>query len=314
MKCKICEKDFKKLGRHLKSKHGISSKEYYDRYLKKDGDGFCVVCGKSVKFTRISMGGYPKHCLSCVSKDPNVKKKKEKTCFDHYGTTNPMKSLDIKDKYKKNNLEKYGFEWPMQRPEIRDKSVESCLNKYGVENINQLESIQEKKEKTNLKNRGVRYPTQSKDVIKKSKKTCKRKYGVDHFFKSDDGRKIARENFIGLVEQQKLNGEPLTPRIGKHERQCLNELQNYSKYQIIRNVKLIGYFPDGYIEELNLIIEFDERHHFVDEWKTYCENDVQKDKDYQKYNLNIFRIKQKDWEQNKNTAIEKFQTLIGELI
>ena len=310
MKCEICGREYKKLGRHLKSKHDISSKVYYDKYLKRDGDGFCVVCGKPTNFTRISMGGYPSHCLSCVSKDPSVKRKKEWTCLSNYGSINPMKVESIKKKYKKNNFEKYGLEWPMERSEVRSKSIETCIERYGVENVNQLDSVRIKKEKTNLKNWGVRYPTQSEQILRKSRKTCQIRYGTDHYFQTSDGRQISRESFIKSIENQKLHGEPLTPRIGFVERQCLDELQKYSKFDIIRNSKIIGYFPDGYIKELNLVIEFDERYHFVDEWKTYSRRDIQKDKDYKKEGFVVLRIKKLNWEQNQNNIIDKFKMIL----
>jgi hypothetical protein len=39
---------------------------------------------------------------------------------------------------------------------------------------------------------------------------------------------IGRINFLKMIETQKLNGEPLSPRIGYQERECLNELQKYA--------------------------------------------------------------------------------------
>lgn len=46
MKCEICGKDFAHLGLHINYQHkDITQKEYYDRYLKQGGEGFCFTCG-----------------------------------------------------------------------------------------------------------------------------------------------------------------------------------------------------------------------------------------------------------------------------
>jgi len=259
--CEICDCDFNGVQTHLYHKHSLTSKQYYDQYLKKNGDGVCIICGNETQFYRISMGGYLKHCIHCVSKDKRVKIKKEETCLNHFGVSNPMKHSDIKDVYKKNNLANHGYEWPMQRSEIQEKSKNTCLIKY-----------------------------------KKSR-----------YSETDQFKKHLRIITINRIEKQNLNGEPMVPCIGHLERECLNELQNHTQHVIIRNPKIIGYFPDGYIRDLNLVIEFDENFH-----------DRQVDEDYER-ELNlascgnlIFRIKQKDWEQNKIEIIEKFQILIEE--
>lgn len=43
--CQICKKETVPLGMpgHLR-KHNMSTKEYYDKYLKKSNEGICYVC------------------------------------------------------------------------------------------------------------------------------------------------------------------------------------------------------------------------------------------------------------------------------
>jgi very-short-patch-repair endonuclease len=115
-----------------------------------------------------------------------------------------------------------------------------------------------------------------------------------------------------MIENEKLNGETLHGRVGDVERLCLNELQKYTNFEILRNRQLIGYIPDGFIKELNLVIEFDERHHFIDNYETYCEHDIQKNKDLKEKNFKIFRIKRNIWEQNKKLIIDQFIKFLGE--
>jgi hypothetical protein len=61
--CQICKKEFENyisLGRHLRI-HKITSKEYYDRFLKKEDEGICPVCDKETSFINLNKG-YCKFC------------------------------------------------------------------------------------------------------------------------------------------------------------------------------------------------------------------------------------------------------------
>jgi endogenous inhibitor of DNA gyrase (YacG/DUF329 family) len=73
MKCEICGKEFKNcksLARHLRT-HKITSKEYYDKFLKKEDEGICPICGKETSFKNIREG-YCKFCSKkCAKKGKN---------------------------------------------------------------------------------------------------------------------------------------------------------------------------------------------------------------------------------------------------
>jgi len=63
-KCELCEKSYDKsssLAKHIKNKHGIEIKDYYDSYLKKDGDGICKLCNKQTTFHKLE-SGYRDYC------------------------------------------------------------------------------------------------------------------------------------------------------------------------------------------------------------------------------------------------------------
>jgi len=51
------------------------------------------------------------------------------------------------------------------------------------------------------------------------------------------------------------------PRIGHNEKQILDKLELKLNYKILRQYKAEGYFIDGYIPELKLAIEVDEKRH-----------------------------------------------------
>lgn len=84
--CKICGERTNSLGSHIVQVHHITCKEYYDKYLRKHGEGICPTCGKETTFRGIMKGGYLTHCSwSCAQQDEKVMKKKEKTSIEKHG-------------------------------------------------------------------------------------------------------------------------------------------------------------------------------------------------------------------------------------
>ena len=80
MLCLICNKEipYKSMkdftGIHLK-KHNITSKEYYDKYYKKEDEGKCKLCGGDTQFTNLSLKNkspYLDYCSrKCSANDPD---------------------------------------------------------------------------------------------------------------------------------------------------------------------------------------------------------------------------------------------------
>jgi hypothetical protein len=55
----------RKLSKHIKHKHKIEIKDYYDNYVKTEKEGFCAICEKETKYRGISMGYGETCCDSC---------------------------------------------------------------------------------------------------------------------------------------------------------------------------------------------------------------------------------------------------------
>lgn len=82
--CRICRKRYRNLnalGIHIKRRHRISTKEYYDTFFKEEGEDICIICGKETRFRGLWYG-YGKICSSftcigkyrlriCLEKHPN---------------------------------------------------------------------------------------------------------------------------------------------------------------------------------------------------------------------------------------------------
>lgn len=51
----------------------------------------------------------------------------------------------------------------------------------------------------------------------------------------------------------------IRPRIGRNETKILNKVEQLLNKKIIRQYQICGYFVDGYVPELDLVIEIDEK-------------------------------------------------------
>ena len=222
LKCNICGSvwpNFVKLATHVSSKHNISSKEYYDKYIKKPDEGVCLTCGKPTRYKSMRIG-YVKYCSGpCVSNDPNIKKRKEETYLKHYGVNNPsfspeiikkigdsiekrfgvrnaMQCEEIKEKSRNTCLEKYGVPTALQAKEIRDKIKETCYMKYNGPAPACSEKTREKQRNTCLDKYGVEYYSSTDECKDKIKNTCLEKYGVENPFQSEEKKEKIKQTCI----------------------------------------------------------------------------------------------------------------------
>lgn len=328
--CKICKKEYtslRGLSVHISCSHN-SIKDYYDKFIKNSlTEGKCLFCGSLTMFMGIH--GYRLYCSTkCSTSSVDVQKKMQDSTLKNHGYTHPGKSQKNKERMTKSNPMyfsenkiKFSQKWnsksqeekaiinskiskilknktPEEKAKIVIKRGDSIFKKTGFRNASQVPEYKEKKSKTNIIN-------------------C----GFDNWSKSMDGRTSHRITAIKYTEEQHLNGEPLMPRVGIQERLVLDELQRYTNLKILRQDHRfayggedgIGRFPDGYIEELRLIILFHERsvHYLNDECTIETEDTIQTTKDYESVGLTIFKISEYDWRNNKQLVIENFMFFIN---
>jgi hypothetical protein len=277
--------------------HGHSNRGRKDLYLKR---------AKSYK---------EKYGVENPNQLQEIKEKKKKTCQQKYSVNNPFQLKEIKDKIRQENIEKYGGPAPMCSKKVQEQTRQTNLKLYGNEYPIRLKEFQEKTIKKYKENWGVNSSNQSEIVKEKKKQTCKKHWGVDHWMKTPQGRRSARKISVKYVEDQKLNGEPLCPRIGIPERNCLNDFRPFISYKIIRCdhsiFDLVAFFPDGHIPELKLFIEFDERQHFENyEMTIYKQEDVDRELALASLGYMIFRVSEKQWKENKEKIISDFKDFI----
>ena len=185
MRCEVCGKEIKNnisLGLHIK-KHGLSSKEYYDKYLKKHPpEGCCEECGNETTFVSVGIGYLRFCCSSCSSKNILTQEKCKRTCNLIYGCDNPFQSEDIKKKICETNIRNLGVPYSTMSQRCIEKQKETKIKKYGSLSYNNLEQ---------------------------RRKTCISKYGVNSFSKTKEfkdsliGRDTAKASSLSLATKRR---------------------------------------------------------------------------------------------------------------
>lgn len=340
--CQICYRQFKKLyslSTHIKS-HGITSKQYYDKYLKSLGEGKCLCCDNETTFR--GLNGYSTYCgTHCAQNSFLTKEKKKETFIKNYGVSNVFKSdkfledqinrnKKIKDKrIEDRNLivcEICGFESPSLYGLSKhvNRSHDIPLEVYYDKYLLKTESEKFCKicgEKTRFYgfSQGYRKYCSTKcvwsdsEIERNRKNTCLSKYGVNHPQKTDKSRENTRNRMINQIEKQRFHGEPLCPHIGVNERKCLDTIELEIGVPILRNEKLIGFYPDGRIENTNVLIEFDEPFHYYTD-NSLKQRDIDRQKQLENRGYKVFRISQTDWDENKEKVMKEFFKYVEEHI
>ena len=136
--CLLCSMKYstqQALSLHINRSHKISFKYYYDKFLKKEDDGICKTCNKE---TRFSLGKYRLFCSTkCSTNNPEIRKKIQETSMERYGTINPCKNKEIREKLVKSQS-------LLDFKPITAKRKKTCLKRYGCEHASQNKEIKEK--------------------------------------------------------------------------------------------------------------------------------------------------------------------------
>lgn len=166
--CKLCGNNFegtRNFVGHLKI-HKISSREYYDTFLKKENDGICQVCGKPTEFFKFT-NGYRKTCSNNCYRQLGVKNWR-KTMNEKYNGGYYAGTDEYKEKRKNTCLKLYNCESSWQSEEVKEKRKTSMLERYGVEHTMQNEEFKaiakKHREETNLEKYGVNHNWSSPEL------------------------------------------------------------------------------------------------------------------------------------------------------
>jgi hypothetical protein len=196
-------------------------------------------------------------------------------------------SVTVKEKKKQTCKERTGYEFSGQFPTTKEKIKQVCINRFGYISSNQAPIVKEKK-----------------------KQTCLEKYGVDNYAKTSQFRQVAREQMQCSIMKNYPIGSKWCPRKGNFEKEVFDELQKYCNHKLLENQEFIGFSPDRYIKESNIIIEL------YEDWHNrlcFTKHDRIRQKDLEDHlHCKFFIIWLKDWLENKERIIENFKKAILE--
>lgn len=194
-----------------------------------------------------------KYGVSSYMKTEEFKKIKNEKLLEKYNTIIPLKNNEIKNKWINTNLDKYGVKYPLLNKEIMIKSINTKTIKYNNKNYNN----RIKYKQTCINNFGEDNPMKNELIKEKFYKQFYEKYGeihpmhvpefLDKMIKS--GLKISKYNDTNIFYQS------------TYEKDFLDKYYNVINIVRGKPIKYIYkdvihvYYPDFYIEELNLIIE-----------------------------------------------------------
>ena len=253
IKCLVCNQQFmshKSLSWHVKH-HDLTNKEYYDKYIKKENEGYCLTCGKQTDF--ISMNkGYKQHCnKQCMSVDNNVQQKRMNTNLEIYGYKSSFCTEETQNKVKQSIKEKYGVDNVYQSEEVKNKIKQTNKERYGVENPQQCQEIREKTKQTNLKRHGHTCSLQSPLIKQKVIKTNLERYGAENILSSEIGKQRVKETNLKRygVENPQQNREIQKKTLSHYK---YNNLNFDSSWEVATYI----YFIDHNISIQRLPIRF----------------------------------------------------------
>ena len=196
MKCKICGKEIKdspkSLPTHLRS-HDITSKEYYDKFIRKEDEGFCIVCGKEAIFMSVNKG-YSDRCRNLECSKTLKKDATKRTSLLKYGTESPNQAKEVKEKQKQAFIDKYGVDNPWKAKEVQEKIKNTLQEKYGVDHPHKNKEIRQKAENTIIERHGG-LGGASKSILEKMKNTNLERYGAENIRSSKYFQDRMHEHF-----------------------------------------------------------------------------------------------------------------------
>lgn len=184
-----------------------------------------------------------------------------------YGVDNISQSHTIKQKKIETSQERYGTDYPWQTAEGKLAQKRGVQQKYGVDNVSKIPNIKDKKIETTQQHFGVDNPFQAEEVKEKIKQTNLEQFGVENPAQRESRRQELSENILA----HRKHSDNLSAW-GYSKKACriiqqFNDLWGYN-FQHAENggefcIPAAHYFVDGYDHERNIVLEIDEKHHFI---------------------------------------------------
>lgn len=278
------------LSKHVR-KHGLTTEQYYRKWLIKPGEGFCKVCGKPTVFAGMDAKCFHPYCSNkCHNNDPeylairseNRKNKtlEEKaeirakqiaawtqTMGDNYTQVMAHRGFET---YK----QKTGYNTPWENPEVKDK----CKQAWNGENSPAcLDSVKTKISESTKRYFNETESERKQNKLKRLQNYCENIIAVEdgrYTYKCPDcnsetqfGNKALRtaikwNSFKHLCSKCScMNGTSFK------ERAFISYIKSLSNFDVYENDRTLlnGKELDVYLPELKLAFEFDGKYWHADD-------------------------------------------------
>lgn len=261
IKCLICHKELKNnrsISAHVKC-HNLTSKAYYDLYLRKNNEGKCYNCGANTSYRGISTG-YLRCCsekcnllfLVSINNHPGRKnigrKQSEETILKRISNTDQKK----KEQTRQNTMtDRYGELFFFPNPQLRSEKISTAHKNKKHSKEHHIKVIETKRkndtlchsDKTKKKiSIGVqaRYNSNDPPITLSTNRNNNKGYKCGHF----NGIYYRSSYELQFIEYCVKNNIKVESAENKEYR-CKYEIDGKYKW----------YYPDFYLQDYNTIIE-----------------------------------------------------------
>ena len=149
---------------------------------------------------------------------------------------------ETKDKVKRTNLKRYGFEYASQNPEIKQKTSDTNIVRYGTTSPMRSKTVRDKLNSTVKKRYGVDNISQLQETKDKKIQTTIMHYGVEHHMQDNN---IQTKAFIKRNKTMYLTGQIACSSQQLYINKLINGDLNYPVSHITLDIKVED---DIYIE------------------------------------------------------------------
>lgn len=335
--CQLCNTLHKTCGglvSHVVQKHNIKSNEYYDRFIKKDSEGFCKSCGNPTKFHNMSIGyrtTCSQNCSRKLMSTPDVRLKAQKTTLDKYGVIHASMCDDVKNKISVTQTNRLIDPKEREKISICTKKAmqrDDVKEKLKIHHTREVSHETRQKQSISAKNRFVTDPSLKDRIYTDARNekisNAKKKYWSEHPEEKDRVAnlwKLEKEKDEVKWKQRLLHASKKGfKKIYSPTGETSLEIklykflsQNNIKYQ--KQYELEGKLFDAYLNDYNILLEFDGdfwHKSSLDECvydfqkESYC-NDQVKTQIAQLHRIPLYRIREHDDPSIISNIISKYK-------
>ena len=258
----------------------------YNRVIEKTGSYVCRECA----YEKQRQNNLKKYGVPYVLQLKSMHEKAKQTKLEKYGVEYTSQLETTKEKVKQTNLQRYGVEYYSKTQEWADRVKETNLNRYGVDAYAKSEECQKKMKETSRNRYGVENYAQTHEYKERFHDTCIEKYGENYreqfqqmalnsFYEKTgyanpsqmpEVKEKVKQTFLskyGVDNPNKLSQvrEKTSQTLYLNSSQKASKQQRYicELYQGILNFPIEFYNVDIYLQNNNLVVEYDGGGHLL---------------------------------------------------